>query len=458
MTSALSRLLVTVENYPNLKANQGFQDLRAQLEGTENRIGIARNRYIKSVEDYNVFIRQLPQNLTAMVFGYKQRPAVLGRERSGDQQAADRRLRHARSRRRGCGAWRARAPRCWSPPRACSRRASSRRRPRLNCRRDSSRPRLPGQAPSTGTPPRRFRLRATRARRRRTPGEAAMPTLPDGRLAVPPLARVTDTAGVLGGGAKDRLEAKLAAFEQSKGSQIAVIVVPSTQPEPISDFTNRVGDAWKIGRKGVGDGVLIAVAVKDRRVWISVARALEGAIPDVVATRITRELMGPQFARGDFAAGIDAGVDAVMKRIEGEALPTPAGVPRHKVDAGEDLLAALVPLIIFGTLVGALLRRIFGVPGAMVSGAGTGAIAGFMLSSLIVGAIAGIAVLVLSGFGGGRGPLGGGRVLGGRRGGPVIIPGGWSGGGGWGGGGGGGGGWSSGGGGDFSGGGGGSSW
>jgi LemA protein len=74
LSGALSRLLVTVENYPNLKANQGFQDLRAQLEGTENRIGIARNRYIKSVEDYNVFIRQLPQNLTAMLFGYKQRP------------------------------------------------------------------------------------------------------------------------------------------------------------------------------------------------------------------------------------------------------------------------------------------------------------------------------------------------------------------------------------------------
>jgi uncharacterized protein len=320
-------------------------------------------------------------------------------------------------------------------------------------------PVLPGQAPAPATTP----APAPRDPGAPAPtaGEAAMPTLPDGRLAVPPLARVTDTAGVLGGGAKERLEAKLAAFEQEKGSQIAVIVVPSTQPEPISDFTNRVGDAWKIGRKGVGDGVLIAVAVKDRRVWISVARSLEGAIPDVVATRITRELMGPQFARGAFAAGIDAGVDAVMKRIEGEALPTPAGVPRHKVDAGEDLLAALAPLIIFGTLVGALLRRMFGVPGAMVSGAGTGAIAGFMLSSLIVGAIAGIAVLVLSAFGGGRGPLGGGRVLGGRRGGPVIIPGGWSGGGSWGGGGlggGGGGGWSSGGGGDFSGGGGGSSW
>jgi LemA protein len=74
LTSALSRLLAVVENYPNLKANQAFQDLRAQLEGTENRVAIARNRYIKSVEEYNVFIRQLPQNITAMIFGYQQRP------------------------------------------------------------------------------------------------------------------------------------------------------------------------------------------------------------------------------------------------------------------------------------------------------------------------------------------------------------------------------------------------
>jgi uncharacterized protein len=328
-------------------------------------------------------------------------------------------------------------------------------------------PLLPGQAPSPpvaptpADPQSKAPAPADPQAKPPAPRETAAPTLPDGRLAVPPLARVTDTAGVLTPAARDALEARLAAFEQSAGSQIAVIVVPSTQPEPIADFSNRVGDAWKIGRKGIGDGVLIAVAVKDRRVWISVARALEGAIPDVVAARITRELMGPQFAKGDFAGGITAGVDAVMRRIEGEALPTPAGVPRHKVDAGEDLLAALVPLVIFGTIVGALLRRIFGAPGAMLSGAGTGAIAGFLLSSLVVGAIAGIVVMILSGMGGGgRGPLGGGRTLGGRRAAPVIIPGGWSGGGGWGGRGGfgGGGGWSSGGGGDFAGGGGGSSW
>ena len=283
---------------------------------------------------------------------------------------------------------------------------------------------------------------------------APAPTLPDGTLAVPPLARVTDTAGVLDGAARSQLEAKLAAFEQARGAQIAVIIVPSTQPEPISDFTNRVGGVWKIGRAGIGDGVLIAIAVKDRRAWISVARALEGAIPDVVAARITREQMGPQFAKGDFAAGINAGVDAVMRRIEGEGLPTPAGIPRERVDAGESVMSLLIPIILIGAFVSAMLRRRLGVPGAALGGIGSGAVAGFILSSLLLGGVAAIAVFLFSafgGFGGGRG----GRALGG--GGPIFIPGGWTGGsgGGWSGG---GGGWSSGGGGDFSGGGGGSSW
>jgi uncharacterized protein len=288
------------------------------------------------------------------------------------------------------------------------------------------------------------------------PGAPDLPRDPLGRVAVPAAAPVTDLAGVLSAAAEQALRDKLIAFERERGSQIAVIVVPTTQPEPIADFTNRIGDAWKIGRRDVGDGVLIAVAVKDRKVWISVARALEGAIPDVMAARITRELMGPAFARGDFAGGISAGVDAVMKRIEGEALPTPAGIPRHKVDAGEDLMVALVPLIIFGAIFAGLMRRAFGRPGAAVTSVGVGAIASFLLTSLAIGAFAAIAVFIFSALMGGGG---GGRVLGGRRGGPVIIPGGWTGGGGWGGGGGmGGGGWSSGGGGDFSGGGGGSSW
>lgn len=286
---------------------------------------------------------------------------------------------------------------------------------------------------------------------------APAPTLPDGTLAVPPLARVTDTAGVLNSAARAQLEAKLAAFEQARGSQIAVVVVPSTQPEPISDFANRVGGAWKIGRAGIGDGVLIAVAVKDRRAWISVARALEGALPDVVTARITREQMGPAFASGDFAGGLNAGVDAVMRRIEGEGLATPAGIPRERVGAGESVLSLLLPLIIGGVIVTSLLRRRMGVPGAALGGIGSGAIAGFMLSSLILGGIAAAAVFLFSAFGGFGGGSRGGRALGGR-GGPIFLPGGWGGGGGGGWSGGGGGGWSSGGGGDFSGGGGGSSW
>ena len=285
------------------------------------------------------------------------------------------------------------------------------------------------------------------------PGAPA-PTLPDGTLAVPPLARVTDTAGVLDAAARSQLDAKLAAFEQARGSQIAVIIVPSTKPEPISDFANRVGGVWKIGRPEIGDGALIVVAIKDRRAWISVARALEGAIPDVVAARITREQMGPQFAKGDYSAGLNAGVDAVMRRIEGEGLPTPAGIPRDRVDAGEGVMTLLLPLIIGGVVVSSLLRRRLGVPGAALGGVGSGAIAGFILSSLIFGGIAAAVVFLLSAFGG-FGGRGGGRALGGR-GGPIFLPGGWSGGGGgWSGG---GGGWSSGGGGDFSGGGGGSSW
>ena len=312
---------------------------------------------------------------------------------------------------------------------------------------------FPGGAPPQLAPGATPQRTETPAPTGAPPAEREAARDPLGRVAVPPAAPVTDLAGVLSPAAEDALRSKLIEFERARGSQIAVIVVASTQPETIADFTNRVGDAWKIGRRDIGDGVLIAVAVKDRRVWISVARALEGAIPDVVASRITRELMGPSFAKGDFAGGINTGVEAVMKRIEGEALPTPAGIPRHKVDAGEDLMAALVPLVIFGAIVAGLVRRAFGTPGAAVTSMGVGALAGVLLASLVLGGVAAIAVFVFSAFMGGGG---GGRVTGGRRRGPVIIPGGWSGGGGWGGGG--GGGWSSGGGGDFAGGGGGSSW
>ncbi len=266
----------------------------------------------------------------------------------------------------------------------------------------------------------------------------------DGLLAVPPLARVTDHAGVLSPQQKQALEDKLAAFEMAHGAQIAVLVVPSTQPEPIEDFAHRVGETWKIGRAGIGDGVLVIVAKDDRRLRIDVARALEGALPDVTARRIGREIMGPYFRRGDYAGGLSAGLDAIFRQIESEGLPAPRAQPADEAEA--DRFALLVPFVIGGFVIGVILRRIVGVPGSLLAGGGTGLVAAKALASGVLGALAGLAVFVLTVGGGARA----GRALGGRRGG-VFVPGGW--GGGWSGGGWSGGGWSGGGGGDFSGGG-----
>jgi len=263
----------------------------------------------------------------------------------------------------------------------------------------------------------------------------------DGLLAVPPLARVTDYAGVLSPQQKQALEDKLAAFEMAHGAQVAVLIVPSTKPEPIEDFAHRVGEAWKIGRAGIGDGVLVIVAKDDRRLRIDVARSLEGALPDVTARRIGREIMGPYFQRGDYAGGLSAGLDAIFQRIESEGLPAPSV---QSADADADRLALLMPFVIGGFVIGVILRRIFGIPGSLLAAGGSGLLAAKVLASGLLGALAGLAVFVLTVGGGSHAA----RVLGGRRGG-VFIPGGW---GGWSGGGGGGG-WTSGGGGDFSGGG-----
>jgi len=283
---------------------------------------------------------------------------------------------------------------------------------------------------------------------------AAEPRLPDGTLAVPPLARVTDSTGTLNAGQRQALEQKLAAFESARGTQIAVVIVGSTQPEPISDFAQRIGDAWKIGRHDVGDGLLLVVAKDDRRVWIAVAKALEGAVPDNAAARVIREQITPRFRQGDFAGGIGAALDSIFRLIEGEGLPAPSSRPSQ--GAGPDGIEMLLPFIMVGVLFAVMMRTLFGVPGAMLAGVGTGVVSGWMLSSLALGVLAGAAALMI-GLAARSG--GGGRVAGGRRGGTVFLPGGFGGGGGSRGGGGfGGGGWSSGGGGDFGGGGAGGSW
>ena len=137
-------------------------------------------------------------------------------------------------------------------------------------------------------------------------------------VAVPPYsARVIDLTGTLSGGAVAKLEAKLADLETQKGSQIAVLVVPTTQPEEIEQYGIRVADAWKAGRKNIDDGAILLVAKNDRRVRIEVGRGLEGALPDAIANRIIDENITPRFKAGDFDGGIEAGVDKMIAVVDG---------------------------------------------------------------------------------------------------------------------------------------------
>jgi len=272
-----------------------------------------------------------------------------------------------------------------------------------------------------------------------------------GLLPVPELtARVIDQTGTLDAIQRQGLEDKLAAFEQRKGTQIVMLIVSSTQPEDVASYANRVANAWKIGRREVGDGVLVVVAKDDRRVRVEIAKTLEGAIPDLAARRIIDEAMTPRFRQGDFAGGLQAAADQLMARVSGEALPEPKRDSRKAGSApGFDWFDLAIFLFFVVPIVGGILRRIFGKLGPVVTGAGAGGIAMLITSSLLVAAVAGVIALVISLLSGGMG-MGGRRARGGY--GPWIGTGGWGGGGGGGGGWGGGGGFGSGGG-DFGGGG-----
>src|ERR1700731_2317881 len=143
-------------------------------------------------------------------------------------------------------------------------------------------------------------------------------------VAVPPLTgRVVDLTGTLGSGDIDALTQTLKNLELRKGSQVAVLIVPTTQPETIEQFSIRVADAWKIGRKKIDDGAILVVAKNDRRLRIEVGYGLEGALPGVTTKRIIDEIITPKFRSGDFAGGISAGVDRIIGVIDGEPLPAP---------------------------------------------------------------------------------------------------------------------------------------
>lgn len=284
---------------------------------------------------------------------------------------------------------------------------------------------------------------------------AFLPAGAQGVLPVPELtARVIDQTGTLDAIQRQGLEDKLAAFEQKKGTQIVMLLVPTTQPEDIASYANRVANAWKIGRKQVGDGVVVIVAKNDRKVRIEVAKTLEGAVPDLAAKQIIDDAITPRFKQGDFAGGLQGAADQLIARISGEALPEPPpqqeshGGPSSGGD-GFDFFDLAIFAFFAVPIVGGILRAIFGRGiGSMLTGAGMGAIAMAITSSIAVAAIAGVIGLLFSLFTSFGAP---GRRGGGFGGGPWIGGGGGGGGGGWSSGG--GGGFSSGGGGDFGGGG-----
>ncbi len=244
-----------------------------------------------------------------------------------------------------------------------------------------------------------------------------------GLVAVPALkARVTDLTQTLTDGQRSALEQKLSAFETQKGSQIAVLIVPTTQPEEIEQYSIRVVDAWKLGRAKVDDGALLIVAKNDRRMRIEVGRGLEGAMPDAIAKRIIAETITPYFRQGDFAGGIDAGVDQMISVVNGEALPPPPSREQHRAGEGDSRLGALlVPFFILWGL-GHILKRAFGAfPASGLVGVGTGVVALLILGSLGLAAFVGIVAMFMSlvmysgavgglpmGYGGGGSGYGGG--------------------------------------------------
>ena len=266
----------------------------------------------------------------------------------------------------------------------------------------------------------------------------------DGLSPIPPLReRVTDLTGTLTPSETQALVAKLSAWESKTGNQLAVLIVPSTQPEPIEAYSIRVADAWKIGRKGQDNGAILVVAKNDRKMRIEVGYGLEGSLTDVTSRRIIGDTIAPKFRDNQFAQGIDAGVDQIMSVVDkGEPLaakpPPPQGGGLWPV-RHFSIETLLIFVFIVVPVLGSILRRIFGTAlgstvGAGIIGAGAWVVAG----SLLIAVVAGVVALVLLLFTGGA--VGNGIA---RRGGGVWIP---TGGGGWGGGGGGGGGFSGGGG------------
>jgi len=261
---------------------------------------------------------------------------------------------------------------------------------------------------------------------------AALPQSARAEVPVPPVkARVTDLTGTLSATQKSELESRIAAYEARRGSQIAVLMLPTTKPEEIEQYSMRVAEAWKIGRKGLDDGLILIVAKDDRRLRVEVGYGLEGAIPDSVARRVIDEKITPRFRDGDFYGGVRDGVEQLIKLAEGETLPPPRAGTGPAQSAPDGWIDYIFFAFMFVLIAGGALKAVLGrVPGSLATGAGLGMIAWFLFGLGVALAAAVLAFLLAflntgMGRGGGWSSGSGGSWGGGSSGGSS-----WSGGGG----------------------------
>lgn len=237
---------------------------------------------------------------------------------------------------------------------------------------------------------------------------------------VPPFtAAVVDKTGTLSAGDIQSLDARLRAFSASRGSQVAVLMVPTTQPESIEQYAIRVAEAWKVGRAKLDDGVIIVIAKNDRALRIEVGYGLEGAIPDAVAKRVISEHIAPHFRAGDFIGGLNDGTAILMKLIEGESLPPPSFAPAERQPDAWDLAVPLFVSVAVGATLAALFGRVVGAGmGALGFGIAAWSIVGVLWMS-VLGALLAFILILANGVqtGRGRGWHSGGGGWGGSSGG-----------------------------------------
>ena len=223
------------------------------------------------------------------------------------------------------------------------------------------------------------------------PAQEALQSVPELKT------RVTDLADVIPADREAALEATLAEFERRKGAQIAVLLVPTTRPEEIEQYSIRVVDAWKLGRKGVDDGALLIIATDDRRMRIEVGRGLEGVLTDLASNRIITEIIRPRFREGDYAGGVEAGVDRIVRLVDGEPLPEPQADANGDGSGGSPWDAVAGPLFLLLVFGAGVLRAVFGrFFGAAATGALGGAITWFVIGSVLAAGFIGVGAFLVA--------------------------------------------------------------